>query len=63
MSPMSPLNLNNMSSEIVIVRTGIPLEQLDKYADDLTRLHEIPEGLRTLAVLGKTFLSPNNFHI
>ncbi|MBD2140649.1 hypothetical protein H6F39_04465 [Anabaena sp. FACHB-1250] len=52
-----------MSSEIVIVRTGIPLEQLDKYADDLTRLHETPEGLRTLAVLGKTFLSPNNFHI
>jgi hypothetical protein len=27
-----------MSNEIVIVRTGIPLEQLDKYADDLTRL-------------------------
>jgi len=52
---MSPLNLNNMSSEIVIVRTGIPPEQLNKYADDLTRLHEIPEGLRTLAVLGKTF--------
>ncbi|MBD2565796.1 MULTISPECIES: hypothetical protein [Nostoc] len=44
-----------MSNKIVIVRTGIPLKQLDKYADELTRLHEIPEGLRTLAVLGKTF--------
>ena len=50
-----------MSNEIVIVRTGISLEQLDKkYADDLTRLHEIPEGLRTLAVLGKTFYWPLN---
>lgn len=35
-----------MSNEIVIVCTGIPLEQLDKYAYDLTRLHEIPEELQ-----------------
>ena len=44
-----------MGSEIVIVRTGIPPEQLQKYSDDLKKLHEAPEGLRTLAVLGKTF--------
>ncbi|BAZ79663.1 hypothetical protein PN497_03565 [Sphaerospermopsis kisseleviana CS-549] len=44
-----------MKNEIVIVRTGIPPQQLDKYVDDETKLHEAPEGLRTLAILGKTF--------
>jgi hypothetical protein len=28
-----------MSSEIVIILTGIPPEQLQKYSDDLTKCH------------------------
>ncbi|MGL6139363.1 MAG: hypothetical protein ACRC2M_18865 [Planktothrix sp.] len=45
-----------MTNEIVVVRTGIPPEQLQaRYSDNLTALNESPEGLRTLAILGKTF--------
>ncbi|MFM6191581.1 hypothetical protein [Planktothrix sp.] len=44
------------NKKIVVIRTGIPPEQRQiRYSDDLTMLNESPEGLRTLAILGKTF--------
>lgn len=46
-----------MKNEIVIVRTGIPPQQLDKYADEETKLHEAAEGLRTLASIAKPLLT------
>lgn len=43
-------------AEIVVIRTGIPTDvRENRYSGDLTRLHEQTEGLRTLAILGKTF--------
>jgi hypothetical protein len=43
-------------AEVVYVRTGIPREEREgRYASDPMMLQESPEGLRTLAVLGKTY--------